>query len=178
MSSAPSEPPALSVIVTSHDYERYVGEAIASALDQHGAAGEVIVVDDGSTDGSREVIESFGERVIAIFTANRGQAAAQNTGFAASSGEAVLFLDADDLLLARRGREHPRRARRHRLWPRSTGRCRSWTPTGGAPGRSRTQSSPRAICDRRSSSAVRSATRRCPARPARATLTRAGSWRR
>ena len=54
MSSAPSEPLALSVIITSHDYERYVGEAIASALDQHGAAGEVIVVDDGSTDGSRE----------------------------------------------------------------------------------------------------------------------------
>jgi hypothetical protein len=98
MSPAPSEPLALSVIITSHDYERYVGEAIASALEQ-GAPTEVIVVDDGSTDGSRGVIESFGERITAIFTANRGQAAAQNAGFAASSGEAVLFLDADDLLL-------------------------------------------------------------------------------
>jgi hypothetical protein len=99
MSSTPSENPALSVIITSHNYERYVGEAIASGLEQPGAPTEVIVVDDGSTDGSREVIESFGDRVTAIFTANAGQAAAQNTGFAASSGESVLFLDADDLLL-------------------------------------------------------------------------------
>jgi hypothetical protein len=97
---APPGSPALSVIITSHNYERYLGAAIASALAQEGAVAEVIVVDDGSTDGSRDVIESFGERVTAIFTANRGQAAAQNSGFAASSGEAVLFLDADDLLLA------------------------------------------------------------------------------
>jgi hypothetical protein len=88
----------LSVIITSHDYERYVGDAIAGALEQDGAT-EVIVVDDGSTDGSRGVIESFGERVRAIFQPNAGQAAAQNAGYAASRGDAVLFLDADDVLL-------------------------------------------------------------------------------
>jgi hypothetical protein len=88
----------LSVIITSHDYERYVGAAISSALAQD-APSEVLVVDDGSSDGSREVIASFGERVNAIFTENRGQGAAQNTGFEACSGGAVIFLDADDVLL-------------------------------------------------------------------------------
>jgi hypothetical protein len=88
------------VIIISHDYERFLGEAIASALDQPGAETEVIVVDDGSTDGSRALIESFGDRLRAIFQANAGQAAAQNAGFAASSGAAVIFLDADDRLLA------------------------------------------------------------------------------
>ncbi|HEX9481518.1 MAG TPA: glycosyltransferase family A protein [Solirubrobacteraceae bacterium] len=96
--AAHSSPP-LSVIITSHDYERYVGDAIASALDQRGAATEVIVVDDGSTDGSREVIESFGDRVTAIFQANAGQAVAQNRGYRASSGGPVIFLDADDMLM-------------------------------------------------------------------------------
>jgi len=90
----------LSVIITSHDYERYVGEAISSALALEGPS-EVIVVDDGSTDGSCEVIASFGERITAIYTENRGQGAAQNSGFEASRGEAVMFLDADDVLLPR-----------------------------------------------------------------------------
>ncbi|HXB16867.1 MAG TPA: glycosyltransferase [Solirubrobacteraceae bacterium] len=93
--------PSLSVIITSHDYERYVGDAIESALSQDGAPTEVIVVDDGSTDGSRGVIESFGDRVSAIFQANAGQAAAQNAAFRASGGNAIVFLDADDVLLPR-----------------------------------------------------------------------------
>ena len=96
--SRPSSTP-LSVIVISYNYERYVGEAIASALEQDGPPIEVIVVDDGSTDGSRRVIESFGDRLTAIFKANAGQAAAQNSGYGASAGEAVIFLDSDDLLL-------------------------------------------------------------------------------
>jgi Glycosyl transferase family 2 len=89
----------ISVIITSHNYERYIAEAIRSALEQDGAPTEVIVVDDGSTDGSRAVIESFGDRVTAVFGANHGQAAAQNTGYELSSGEGVIFLDADDVLL-------------------------------------------------------------------------------
>jgi len=89
----------ISVIITSFNYERFIAEAIASALDQRGGQAEVIVVDDGSTDGSPEVIESFGDRVTAVLGANRGQAAAQNTGYRLSSGDGVIFLDADDLLL-------------------------------------------------------------------------------
>jgi hypothetical protein len=89
----------ISIIITSFNYERYIGETIRSALEQEGAQTEVIVVDDGSSDGSRAVIESFGERVQTLFTANRGQAAAQNRGFELSSGEGVIFVDSDDVLL-------------------------------------------------------------------------------
>jgi hypothetical protein len=89
----------VSVVISSFNYERFVGEAIRSALEQVGAETEVIVVDDGSTDGSREVIEGFGALIEAIFKENRGQASALNTGFERSSGEAVIFLDSDDLLL-------------------------------------------------------------------------------
>jgi hypothetical protein len=89
----------ISIIITSFNYERYIGETIRSALEQDGSQSEVIVVDDGSSDGSRGVIESFGERVRAVFTANCGQAAAQNAGYKLSSGESVIFLDSDDVLL-------------------------------------------------------------------------------
>jgi hypothetical protein len=97
--AGPDARPDVSVIVSCFNYERYVGEAIASALAQEGAAAEVIVVDDGSEDDSRDAIAAFGERITPIFKANGGQASALNAGFAASSGEAVIFLDADDVLL-------------------------------------------------------------------------------
>jgi glycosyltransferase involved in cell wall biosynthesis len=87
--------PRLSVLVNNYNYADFVGAAIESALDE---GVEVVVVDDGSSDHSREVIESFGDRVTAVFQENAGQAAAFNAGFAASSGEIVMFLDADDML--------------------------------------------------------------------------------
>ncbi len=89
----------ISVVISCFNYSRYVSRAIASALAQDGARSEVIVVDDGSTDGSRDAIASFGERVAAIFKRNGGQASALNAGFRASAGDAVIFLDADDVLL-------------------------------------------------------------------------------
>jgi glycosyltransferase involved in cell wall biosynthesis len=85
----------LSVLVNNYNYGDFVGFAIESALAENV---EVVVVDDGSSDHSREVIEGFGDRVIAVFQENGGQAAAFNAGFAASSGEIVMFLDADDML--------------------------------------------------------------------------------
>lgn len=90
--------PAVSIIITNHNYGAYVEQAILSALGQRDVDVEVVVVDDGSTDGSGEVIERFGSRVTAIFSANGGQGAAFNRGFAASTGDAVIFLDADDQL--------------------------------------------------------------------------------
>ena len=89
--------PTLSVIINNFNYDRFVGAAIDSALDQ-GDDVEVIVVDDGSTDKSRSVIASFESRITAILQENAGQAAAFNAGFAASNGEIIVFLDADDLL--------------------------------------------------------------------------------
>ena len=89
--------PPLSVLVNNFNYGDFVGAAIESALAE-GPDVEVVVVDDGSTDHSRPVIERYGDRVIPVFQENAGQAAAFNAGFAASSGELVVFLDADDML--------------------------------------------------------------------------------
>jgi len=87
-----------SVVITCFNYERWVGDAIGSALAQTHRPLEVIVVDDGSTDGSREVIESYGDAVRAVFKENGGSTSALNAGFAAAQGDLVCFLDADDAL--------------------------------------------------------------------------------
>ncbi len=89
----------VSIVISSFNYEQYLGAAITSALAQRGTAIEVIVVDDGSHDRSPAVIDAFGDRVSAIHKDNRGQASALNAGFEASTGEAVIFLDSDDMLL-------------------------------------------------------------------------------
>jgi glycosyltransferase involved in cell wall biosynthesis len=76
----------------------YVGRAISSALRQTHTDCEVIVVDDGSTDGSLQVIRAFGDRVRWKSGPNRGGCAARNAGLEMASGEFVQFLDADDWL--------------------------------------------------------------------------------
>lgn len=88
----------VSIIINSYNYARFVGPAIDSALAQTYRDCEVIVVDDGSTDDSWEVIQRYGRRIKMLRQANGGQGAAYNTGFGLSRGEAVLFLDSDDLL--------------------------------------------------------------------------------
>ena len=88
-----------SVIVNNHDYGRYLREAIDSALAQTHPETEVVVVDDGSTDDSREIIASYGADVVSVLKDNGGQASAFNAGSQASRGEVVVFLDADDVLL-------------------------------------------------------------------------------
>jgi glycosyltransferase involved in cell wall biosynthesis len=88
-----------SIIIDNYNYARFLGEAIESALAQRYPYTEVIVVDDGSTDESREVIARYGGRVIPVLKENGGQASAFNAGFRASSGDVILFLDADDVLL-------------------------------------------------------------------------------
>ncbi|WP_017297390.1 glycosyltransferase family 2 protein [Nodosilinea nodulosa] len=91
--------PLVSIVVNNYNYERFLSEAIESALGQTYARVEVIVVDDCSTDGSRQMIAGYGDRIIPVLhTTNGRQGAAFNSGFAASSGDIVLFLDADDYL--------------------------------------------------------------------------------
>jgi glycosyltransferase involved in cell wall biosynthesis len=88
----------LSVVIPNHNYGRFVGAAIGSALALEWVDVEVIVVDDGSTDDSRSVIRGFGSRITAIFQENAGPRVACNAGFAASTGDVVIFLDSDDTL--------------------------------------------------------------------------------
>ena len=92
--------PLVSIIITNYNYGRYLRAAIDSGLAQTYPQVEVIVVDDGSTDGSREIIEAYGKRVIPIIKVNGGHGSALNAGLAASRGEIVMFLDADDELTA------------------------------------------------------------------------------
>lgn len=87
----------VTVVIPNYNYAGYVGEAIESALNQTYPNVEVIVVDDGSRDGSRSIIESFGDRTRSIFQQNAGVSAARNTGAAAGHGEFLAFLDADDV---------------------------------------------------------------------------------
>lgn len=88
----------LSVVIANYNYEAYVGAAIDSALALLWPDVEVVVVDDGSTDGSLGVLQQYGERVTLLVGPNGGQRVAVNRGYAASTGDVVIFLDADDLL--------------------------------------------------------------------------------
>lgn len=88
----------VSVVIPNFNYARYVAQAIESALSLDWPDVEVIVVDDGSTDESRDVIERYRERVTIVHQANGGQIAACNAGFARARGNAVVFLDSDDVL--------------------------------------------------------------------------------
>ena len=90
--------PLVSIIILNYNYGAFVGQAIKSAVDQTYQNKEVIVVDDGSSDHSRSVIEGFGNAIRTIFKKNGGQASAANAGFELSRGEIVIFLDADDSL--------------------------------------------------------------------------------
>ncbi|BAW01134.1 glycosyl transferase [Thermus thermophilus] len=99
MESSGTKTPLVSIVINNYNYGRFLKDAIESALGQIYPLTEVIVVDDGSTDDSREVIAGYGERVRALFKENGGQASAFNAGFALTKGDVVIFLDADDLLL-------------------------------------------------------------------------------
>ncbi|MEM7714852.1 MAG: glycosyltransferase [Cyanobacteria bacterium P01_A01_bin.68] len=91
--------PVVSIIINNYNYERFLPEAIDSAINQTYQNTEVIVVDDCSTDKSRDVIASYGDKVIPIYHKENGkQAVAFNSGFAISKGEIIIFLDADDYL--------------------------------------------------------------------------------
>src|SRR4051812_12972155 len=98
MGTAEALRPLVSIIVNNFNYARYLREAIDSALDQRYEPTEIIVVDDGSTDRSREIIASYGSSIIPVYKPNGGQASALNAGFAASRGDIIVFLDADDIL--------------------------------------------------------------------------------
>ncbi|HEY9644827.1 MAG TPA: glycosyltransferase family A protein [Chroococcidiopsis sp.] len=87
---------AVSVIIPVYNREAYVGDAIRSVLGQTVPPAEVIVVDDGSSDRSAEIIQSFGPPVRYVAQANSGAAVARNRGVDLATGELLAFLDSDD----------------------------------------------------------------------------------
>jgi glycosyltransferase involved in cell wall biosynthesis len=94
--------PTFSVVIAAYQAAETVAVAVRSALEQTVPPHEVIVVDDGSTDGTAEVIVPFADRVTVITQQNRGSAAAKNVGVRAATGEFFVILDADDSFLPQR----------------------------------------------------------------------------
>lgn len=87
----------VSVVVPVYNGERYLREAVESLLGQTIPATEIIIVDDGSTDGSASIAETYGAPVTVIRQRNAGVAAARNAGIAAATQEYIAFLDHDDV---------------------------------------------------------------------------------
>ncbi len=94
-----SPAPAVSVVIPTYDNAPYLAETIASVLAQDHPDVETIVVDDGSTDGTQDVLASFGDRIRSVRQENRGASEARNHGLRLARGEYVVFLDGDDVLL-------------------------------------------------------------------------------
>jgi glycosyltransferase involved in cell wall biosynthesis len=90
--------PLATIVITTYNHAPFLPAAIESALNQTHPRVEVIVVDDGSTDESPQVISRYGTRISSLSKKNEGADAGRNDGFALSKGEIVCFLDADDTL--------------------------------------------------------------------------------
>jgi glycosyltransferase involved in cell wall biosynthesis len=106
-----SEPPRVTVIVPVHNYAAYLPHALDSVLAQTFAGWECVIVDDGSTDDSAAVAQSYAardDRFRCVHQQNRGPSAARNTGLAHARGAFIQFLDADDRLMARKLETHVR----------------------------------------------------------------------
>jgi len=91
--------PKVSVIISTYNGAEYIGGAIQSVFDQTYSAWEIVVLDNGSTDNTAEVVGEFGDPVKYFYQNNAGETAARNAGFYASQGDVVSFLDSDDLML-------------------------------------------------------------------------------
>jgi glycosyltransferase involved in cell wall biosynthesis len=96
--------PLISVIVASFNYDDYIEHTLRSILDQTEKNLEIVVVDDASTDRSREIIESFADRRISLFVNDRnlGSSPSYNRGAAAARGDYITYVDADDWISPRK----------------------------------------------------------------------------
>ena len=91
--------PSISVVIPSHNHAGFLPEAVASALGQGTCVGEVVVVDDGSTDSTPAVVAAMTDpRIRSLRLGGEGPSAARNAGWRASRSDWVFFLDADDVM--------------------------------------------------------------------------------
>jgi glycosyltransferase involved in cell wall biosynthesis len=91
------ERPQITIVICNYNYGRFLGRALESACGQTYPC-QVIAVDDGSTDNSRDILAAWQDKVEVVLQPNGGQIAAYNAGFQRARGDVVVFLDADDLL--------------------------------------------------------------------------------
>src|SRR5260370_35153153 len=89
-------PLSIAAIIPTYNCAHGINQAIASALNQTLPPVEIIVVDDGSTDGTRNILDAYGSRIKYLYQQNRGPSAARNAGVLAANSEWVAFLDHDD----------------------------------------------------------------------------------
>jgi glycosyltransferase involved in cell wall biosynthesis len=91
--------PLISVIIPTYNHGQFIEEAVESVLAQTYKNFEVIVVDDGSTDNTREILKKYERGITYIFQNNKGVSSARNHGLSIAKGEVIAFLDSDDVWL-------------------------------------------------------------------------------
>jgi glycosyltransferase involved in cell wall biosynthesis len=89
--------PSVSAIITAYNSALFLADAVASIRAQHRPPDEIVIIDDGSTDGTSGIVGSLGTDIRYAWQPNRGEASARNRGIAMAHGEFVAFLDADDV---------------------------------------------------------------------------------
>ena len=87
----------VSVIIPNYNYAQYVGQAINSVLNQTYSNIEIVVVNNGSTDNSLDILKGFGDRICLVNQENLGQSGARKSGLSRATGDFIAFLDADDM---------------------------------------------------------------------------------
>lgn len=87
----------VSVVIPAYNYAHFLREAVDSVLNQTHPRVELVVVNDGSTDDTKDILDSYGDRLVAVHQQNLGLSAARNTGIRTASHAFIAFLDADDV---------------------------------------------------------------------------------
>lgn len=93
------ETPQISIVIPAYNCDRYIGQAIESILNQTYSAYEIIVVDDGSQDNTREALQPYSQHIHYVYQQNQGVSVARNHGLNLARGEFIVFLDGDDTFL-------------------------------------------------------------------------------
>lgn len=91
--------PKISVVIPTYNYDRFIAQTVDSVLAQTYSNYEIIVIDDGSCDRTKEILSSYGDKIRYVFQSNQGLSKSRNRGIELAQGELVVFLDADDWFL-------------------------------------------------------------------------------